>query len=427
MPDISKQLLQLRKDLGLTQAELAEKIGIHQTTISKFELGKIQLDQETIGKLMSCGLDLAKEKQSNYQVEEKEMIDTAKEITRIKEESGLSITDFANEVGVDFSYISRIVNGKKKPSKRFLERVIAVSKAKGIIQEVEDMKEIGHLKFIFNIENEIFDLGYSYVKKIQETTSIYTLIIDQQYFDFLRFLLKKNPNLERNMRVDNVQKVLLLISFNKVNFFYTLKIIGETTGIVPFKASKFEDTFNVKEESVTTQIKINPEQKKEENTSRRDILILCQNIIQIRDLLDQTLELAEKVVQSIVDKEKEVIEVKKERQIVEVVHKVYKQVVDEIKIIISIGTKTLTDAIIFKVAPEVKKHQRNWRVYYPAFFYRVETTFDDGTVEVGELVEFTPSNKIQEIESSDRKGVIGYVEHKVGIVEVIYYDRFANK
>lgn len=38
----------IRKDLGLSQAELAEKLGVNQATVSRFENGKLIPDKRTI-------------------------------------------------------------------------------------------------------------------------------------------------------------------------------------------------------------------------------------------------------------------------------------------------------------------------------------------------------------------------------------------
>jgi transcriptional regulator with XRE-family HTH domain len=40
-------LAAIRKELNLTQAQLAEKLGLHQTTISRFETGEMPLDKRT--------------------------------------------------------------------------------------------------------------------------------------------------------------------------------------------------------------------------------------------------------------------------------------------------------------------------------------------------------------------------------------------
>lgn len=38
---------EIRRDLGLTQAELASKLGLHQATISRFETGDMPVDERT--------------------------------------------------------------------------------------------------------------------------------------------------------------------------------------------------------------------------------------------------------------------------------------------------------------------------------------------------------------------------------------------
>lgn len=38
----------IRQALGLTQADFAEKLGLHQSTISRFEKGALPLDKRTL-------------------------------------------------------------------------------------------------------------------------------------------------------------------------------------------------------------------------------------------------------------------------------------------------------------------------------------------------------------------------------------------
>jgi transcriptional regulator with XRE-family HTH domain len=38
----------IRQTLGLTQAEFADKLGLHQATISKFEKGGLPVDKRTL-------------------------------------------------------------------------------------------------------------------------------------------------------------------------------------------------------------------------------------------------------------------------------------------------------------------------------------------------------------------------------------------
>jgi len=42
------EMLQIRNKLGLSQAELAERLGLHQSTISRFERGELEADKRTI-------------------------------------------------------------------------------------------------------------------------------------------------------------------------------------------------------------------------------------------------------------------------------------------------------------------------------------------------------------------------------------------
>lgn len=37
----------IRRELGLSQVELAGKLGLHQTTISRFETGELPIDERT--------------------------------------------------------------------------------------------------------------------------------------------------------------------------------------------------------------------------------------------------------------------------------------------------------------------------------------------------------------------------------------------
>ena len=41
-------ILTIRKALGLSQSEMADRLGLHQTTISRFENGGLTLDRRTL-------------------------------------------------------------------------------------------------------------------------------------------------------------------------------------------------------------------------------------------------------------------------------------------------------------------------------------------------------------------------------------------
>lgn len=63
MDNISNQfaikLRELRKDLKLSQKELADKLGVTSVTISRWETGERPLSLKTVGKIAkTCGIDI---------------------------------------------------------------------------------------------------------------------------------------------------------------------------------------------------------------------------------------------------------------------------------------------------------------------------------------------------------------------------------
>jgi transcriptional regulator with XRE-family HTH domain len=446
MPDISHQLIQLRKELGFTQKELANLVGIDQTMISDYERGKFIPTQKTIDKFAKQGIliDLdnslvsqIKDYSTREGIKEREMKeDISKQIIKLRENLGLNQSSFARKIGVSPTTLCEIESGKREVSNTTLRKIKDMTgislnsfdsfQEKESGQLISRDNEIGHVRFTFNIENEIFELIYSSYKETRETTHIYTLILNQEYFDFIKFLSIKYPNQARNLEIDNIQKVLLLISNNKINYFYTLKIIGtDMTGIVTFKPSKFEKP-DMKEEPIVRTVV----EKKEETNPDRDILILCQKIIQIRDLFNELLEQAEAVVQPIADKQLEGKAKKAEPKVVEVVNKAYKREVGTVNYV-QVGVLDAKNQLIFNhpnlSESKCKELQQNhWKTYSKGFTYRTVWTYNNGEIKEGNFVDIVPTNKIQEVESSNGKGVIGYVEHKAEIVEVIYYDRFVD-
>lgn len=48
---VGQRLARLRKEQGLTQAELAERIGINQTSVSDYETGRLRLSDEMLARV----------------------------------------------------------------------------------------------------------------------------------------------------------------------------------------------------------------------------------------------------------------------------------------------------------------------------------------------------------------------------------------
>lgn len=68
--EIGNRIKQRRKELGLTMQELAEKIGLNISTISRYESGKIEKVKIPVIKSLSevLGIDLLSEKIENKRV-----------------------------------------------------------------------------------------------------------------------------------------------------------------------------------------------------------------------------------------------------------------------------------------------------------------------------------------------------------------------
>ncbi len=54
MIDITKNIILIRKELGLTQEELAESLGVQPATYSRIESGKIQISFNRLTEIASC-------------------------------------------------------------------------------------------------------------------------------------------------------------------------------------------------------------------------------------------------------------------------------------------------------------------------------------------------------------------------------------
>lgn len=55
--DVGNRLIRVRKDLGLSQTQFAERLGVHWQTISRMETGQRKLDAEVLVNLCEMGYD----------------------------------------------------------------------------------------------------------------------------------------------------------------------------------------------------------------------------------------------------------------------------------------------------------------------------------------------------------------------------------
>lgn len=88
------RIRQRRKDLGMSQSELAGKAGINQTTISTIELGKVDPTTSNI-KMIAAALDVSldylingttnKPPERNFSKQQLELIEITKDMTEAQQ------------------------------------------------------------------------------------------------------------------------------------------------------------------------------------------------------------------------------------------------------------------------------------------------------------------------------------------------------
>lgn len=282
----------------------------------------------------------------------------------------------------------------------------------------EEEESYNSLKLQLNESNN-FTINYSDYDYFKDRGNhIYDVAVDSKSLELLEFLRNYYPRV--NSFSSEVDQIYVRISEKK-------KIASLI--IYPVDNSEYEQIDFIPlllEDSNLSNTLPNFNKGNEKMDIKQQIISVCKDITDSRNQTTQKLNELEGLLTTL-----NILEEEKKPGIKEVIHKVYKQELGGGNFVF-VGTKTLDDSIIFRVAPQLapqlKKVQNNWRTYHRGFFnYQTETYYDDGTVELGYMLEFLPkSNKIQEIESSDRKGVIGFVEQIAGVVEIIYYDRYIN-
>ncbi len=162
-----KRIVELRKKLGLTQAELASSIGISRSALSLYEIEKREPDIDTLNKLASLfnvpvGYILGRETLSNETSQENEnnyffffFNDLLKDIfiARIKKSlavNKLSEDEFAKLVSFDEKKCKKYLTGECEPS---LEDLIEISQ----VLDVSIDYLLGQIPNINNSEKKILD------------------------------------------------------------------------------------------------------------------------------------------------------------------------------------------------------------------------------------------------------------------------------
>ena len=163
-----------------------------------------------------------------------------------------------------------------------------------------------------------------------------------------------------------------------------------------------------------------PYQKsKESNTINQQILDVCRELTGIKDLRDEKIQQLRELLKAKDSDSPQLIK--------EVVHRVFKKELNH-KSYVEVGTRTDDNKVVFNLPSNSEDNckKAEWKSYEPTFYSQTTTIYKDGTVEEDKWKwdQFIPSNKIVEVQGSEKSGVIGYVENLGDVIEVIYYDRY---
>lgn len=103
-----------RKEKNLTQAELAEKLGISNKTISKWECGKALPDYtlvEEVCSILSITTSELFSGENNHKIDEKQMIDMLERIQKLENQKKIIFGILLMILGMVCFYISQLFGG----------------------------------------------------------------------------------------------------------------------------------------------------------------------------------------------------------------------------------------------------------------------------------------------------------------------------
>lgn len=137
-----QDLKHVRKRVGITQNELAELVGIKRVTIASIENGTRSISEKN-QKLLENFLV----SNNNFDHEIEGYVKLISNLKKYQKDKCLNNNDLAKELDIDLSLLSRIINGKRKPSKRVQQKINSlVSNSFGKMNFIISTKE-GHYIF----------------------------------------------------------------------------------------------------------------------------------------------------------------------------------------------------------------------------------------------------------------------------------------
>ncbi len=113
-----QDLKHVRKRIGLTQNELSRLVGIKRVTIASIENGTRNISENNQKLLENLLVS-----NNNFDQEIEEHAITISNLKKYQKDKCLSNNDLAKELDIDLSLLSRIINGKRRPSKGVQKKI----------------------------------------------------------------------------------------------------------------------------------------------------------------------------------------------------------------------------------------------------------------------------------------------------------------
>ena len=125
------EILAIRKSLGLTQSQLAAKLGVHQVTIARWERGVMKPSPLAVKALEALKLE---KRAKQFRKGSKAMRQNSVTLPK-----GKPIRQLARELGLSASYLSQVAHGKRPPSAKLVEMLN--SRRDGVKQNCQSVKQ----------------------------------------------------------------------------------------------------------------------------------------------------------------------------------------------------------------------------------------------------------------------------------------------
>lgn len=334
--------------------------------------------------------------------------------------------DYREEVETDLSSLEPLINS--------------------IINEKEEPEPMYNtLSFHLTSALRNFEVDYSDYDYFENRRNhMYGLVVNSASVELLEFLRSHYSSLNRissdveemYVRVSEKKKIATLViygtndsQYEQIDFVPRRIEDSDSSNLLPNFALSSSKNVAKKHSEVIEQVddSVNPAFLNSANQPnvKQQIIAVCKEITDSRNQTSQKIDELRHLLTSL-----SILDEKKEPKIKEVIHRVYKKQIGVTGVFVHVGTRNLKDEVVFRlpVWSENKRKdlQNSWNVYDPSFYCQTTFVYTDETTKGVTMEQFVPTNNIQEIESSDRTGVIACLIQAAGLAEIIYYDRYVK-